>query len=69
VDTEEVLEEERAVIRDHNDYPLQEDIQTVGEDEAALFCSTEYLMKVKDSLENYTFSTEVAYNVKGEARL
>lgn len=63
-----LLEEERIVVRDHYDYPYQEDVRPVGENEMALFSSTEFLEKEKKLSENYIFSTEIAYDLKGEMR-
>ena len=63
-----VLEEERVTIRDYNDYPYQKDVRTVGEDEAALFSSREFLEKEQETWEDYSFSTEIAYDLKGNAR-
>jgi hypothetical protein len=63
-----VLEAEHVTIRDDNDYPYQKDVRTVGEDEAALFSSREFLEKEQEAWENCSFSTEIAYDLKGNGR-
>lgn len=63
-----VLEDKRIVVRDHNDYPYRDDAQIVGEGEAAMFSSIEFLGKETEALENYKFSTGLAYDLKGKLR-
>lgn len=63
-----VLERERITIRDYNDYPYQDDAQIVGEEETAIFSSTQFLEKEVDAAENYKFSTGLAYDLKGKLR-
>ncbi len=61
-----LFEERRIIIRDHMDYPLPQNAQSVVENEITeLFKSDEFIAKEKEFTGKHAFSTELAFDTKG----
>lgn len=59
-----ILEEERVLIRDYNDYSLPREVRVLEDYDVALFSDETFREKEEEILTDYVFSTELAFDVK-----
>jgi len=62
-----INDEGHIIVHDYNDYPIPNDIESIDDsDFTSLFCSAEFKQKEKEILDDYTFSTEIAFDLKSD---